>query len=246
MEEKIISMYAKGMTTGDIEAHLKELYDLDISDSTISRITDKIMPLVKEWQERPLQEIYAVVYMDAIHYHVRSEGRIVKRAVYIALGIDMDGKKDVLLLLQYCNDGDSWNMPVIFLQENPDNMMYLDYPNLESYKVEAKTENGTPFYRDTFFEEFLGKQHLTEKLSDMEGVWTDYVEYLDSISGATMDIQKQIEVFAQNRDKWATDIDFADEQYKFTLADLDMDGQVELLVSHSGAVSYTHLTLPTT
>ena len=83
MEEKIISMYAKGMTTGDIEAHLKELYDLDISDSTISRITDKIMPLVKEWQERPLQEIYAVVYMDAIHYHVRSEGCIVKCAVYM-------------------------------------------------------------------------------------------------------------------------------------------------------------------
>lgn len=152
--------------------------------------------------------------------------------------VNMDGKKDILLLLQYCNDGDSWNMPVIFLQENPDNMMYLDYPNLESYKVEAKTENGTPFYRDTFFEEFLGKQHLTEKLSDMEGVWTDYVEYLDSISGATMDIQKQIEVFAQNRDKWATDIDFADEQYKFTLADLDMDGQVELLVSHSGGTGF--------
>ena len=60
MEEKIISMYAKGMTTEDIEAHLKELYDLDISDSTISRITDKIMPLVKEWQERPLQAIEAV------------------------------------------------------------------------------------------------------------------------------------------------------------------------------------------
>ena len=96
MEEKIISMYAKGMTTGDIEAHLKELYDLDISDSTISRITDKIMPLVKEWQERPLQEIYAVVYMDAIHYHVRSEGQIVKKAVYIALGVNLDGKKDVL------------------------------------------------------------------------------------------------------------------------------------------------------
>lgn len=57
MEEKIISMYTKGMTTGDIEAHLRDLYDLDISDSTINRITDKIMPLVKEWQERPLQEI---------------------------------------------------------------------------------------------------------------------------------------------------------------------------------------------
>ena len=96
MEEKILSMYAKGMTTGDIESHMKELYDIDLSDSTISRITDKILPIVKEWQERPLEEVYAVVFMDAIHYHVRSEGRIVKRAVYIALGIDMDGKKDVL------------------------------------------------------------------------------------------------------------------------------------------------------
>ena len=106
----------------------------------------------------------------------------------------------------------------------------------KSGKLQSRSENRKwhSFYRDTFFEEFLGKQHLTEKLSDMEGVWTDYAEYLDSISGATMDIQKQIEVFAQNRDKWATDIDFADEQYKFTLADLDMDGQVELLVSHSG------------
>lgn len=96
MEEKIISMYAKGMTTNDIESHVRELYDIEISDSTISRITDKILPIVKEWQERPLEEIYAVVFMDAIHYHVRNEGRIVKRAVYIAIGIDMEGHKDVL------------------------------------------------------------------------------------------------------------------------------------------------------
>ena len=96
MEEKIISMYAKGMTTGDIESHMQELYGIDISDSTISRITDKILPIVKEWQERPLEDIYAVVFMDAIHFHVRSEGRIVKKAVYIAIGIDMSGRKDVL------------------------------------------------------------------------------------------------------------------------------------------------------
>ena len=89
-------MYAKGMTTGDIESHMRELYDLDISDSTISRITDKILPIVKEWQERPLEEIYVVVFMDDIHYHVRNEGRIVKSAVYIAIGIDMEGHKDVL------------------------------------------------------------------------------------------------------------------------------------------------------
>lgn len=96
MEEKIISMYAKGMTTADIESHMKGLYNIGISGSTISRITDKILPIVKEWQERPLEDIYAVVFMDAIHYHVRNEGRIVKRAAYIAIGIDMDGHKDVL------------------------------------------------------------------------------------------------------------------------------------------------------
>lgn len=96
MEEKILSMYAKGMTTGDIESHMRDLYGVDISDSTISRVTDKVLPIVKEWQERPLEEIYAVVFMDAIHYHVRHEGRIVKRAVYIAIGIDMNGHKDVL------------------------------------------------------------------------------------------------------------------------------------------------------
>lgn len=96
MEEKIISMYAKGMTTADIESHMRELYDLEISDSTVSRITDKILPIVKEWQERPLESVYAVVFMDAIHFHVRNEGQIVKRAVYIAIGIDMEGRKDVL------------------------------------------------------------------------------------------------------------------------------------------------------
>lgn len=96
IEQKIISMYAKGMSTCDIETHVKDLYGLEISDSTISRITDKIMPLVREWQSRPLEDIYAVVYLDAIHFHVRSEGRIIKKAVYIAIGINMEGFRDVL------------------------------------------------------------------------------------------------------------------------------------------------------
>ena len=87
IEEKILSMYAKGMTTGDIEAHIQNIYGVDVSDTTVSRITDKILPVAKEWQQRPL---------DAIHYHVRSEGHIVKKAVYIAIGIDLDGHKDVL------------------------------------------------------------------------------------------------------------------------------------------------------
>ena len=96
VEEKILSMYAKGMTTSDIETHIRDIYGLQISDTTISRITDKILPIAKEWQQRPLEPIYAVVFLDAIHYHVRSEGQIVKKAVYIAIGVNLDGKKDVL------------------------------------------------------------------------------------------------------------------------------------------------------
>ena len=96
IEEKILSMYAKGMTTADIEAHIRDIYGVEVSDTTVSRITDKILPTAKEWQQRPLESIYAVVFMDAIHFHVRSEGQIVKKAVYIAIGIDLDGKKDVL------------------------------------------------------------------------------------------------------------------------------------------------------
>lgn len=96
IEEKILSMYAKGMTTSDIEGHIRDIYGIEVSDTTISRVTDKILPVVKEWQMRPLESIYAVVFMDAIHFHVRSEGQIVKKAVYIAIGVKMDGIRDVL------------------------------------------------------------------------------------------------------------------------------------------------------
>ena len=89
-------MYAKGMTTSDIETHIQDIYGLECSNSTISRITDKILLVVREWQSRPLEEVYVVVFMDAIHFHVRSEGQIVKKAVYIAIGINMDGLKEVL------------------------------------------------------------------------------------------------------------------------------------------------------
>lgn len=96
VEAKIISMYAKGMTTADIRDHIRDIYGIEVSESTVSRITDKVLPEAKEWQQRPLESVYAVIFMDAIHYHVRSEGQVVKKAVYIAIGIDLSGRKDVL------------------------------------------------------------------------------------------------------------------------------------------------------
>ena len=96
LETKIIALYAKGMSDSDISDHIRDIYGVGVSESTISRVTDSVLPRMREWQQRPLESVYAVVFMDAIHYSVRSEGRFVKKAVYIAIGIDLEGKKDVL------------------------------------------------------------------------------------------------------------------------------------------------------
>lgn len=96
IEDKIISMYAKGMTTRDIQSHVQEFYGLDISASLVSQITDKIIDLAKEWHNRPLEQIYPIVFFDAIHYKVTWEGRVKNKAAYTCLGLDMTGKKDLL------------------------------------------------------------------------------------------------------------------------------------------------------
>jgi putative transposase len=96
LEEQIIALYSKGMTTRDIESHMNDLYGIEASPSLISRITDKIIPLALEWQSRPLDQIYPIVYLDAIHFKVKQENRIVSKAAYTVLGINMDGEKDIL------------------------------------------------------------------------------------------------------------------------------------------------------
>ena len=96
MEGQILSLYAKGMSSRDIEEHLNNLYGIDVSPSMISKITDKIIPEIRGWQSRQLEDVYPVVFMDAIHYSVRKEGIVVKKAVYLAIGIDREGRKEVM------------------------------------------------------------------------------------------------------------------------------------------------------
>jgi transposase-like protein len=97
LEKKIISMYAKGMTTRDISEHLSDLYlGADVSAKFISETTNKVLDLAKEWQSRSLDDVYPVVFFDAIHYKVRDQGKIVSKAVYVALAINLEGKRDVL------------------------------------------------------------------------------------------------------------------------------------------------------
>jgi putative transposase len=96
LEERTISLYAKGMTTRDIADHIADMYGVQVSDPMISTITDKVLPLINEWQHRPLEEMYCFLYLDGIVFKVRDNGKIINKAVYVALGIDKDGHKDVL------------------------------------------------------------------------------------------------------------------------------------------------------
>lgn len=96
IEDQVLSMYAKGMTTRDISAHLQSIYGVDASAEMISRMTDRILPIAEEWQNRPLAKKYAVVFMDAVHFNVRQDGRTVKKAVYVAIGTRLDGHREVL------------------------------------------------------------------------------------------------------------------------------------------------------
>lgn len=96
LEDKIIAMYAKGMSVRDIQETLKELYGVDVSPTTLSAITDKVWELVEAWQNRPLASIYPIIYLDAIHLKLRREGKVETTAVYTVLGVDLEGHRDVL------------------------------------------------------------------------------------------------------------------------------------------------------
>lgn len=96
IEDKIISMYAKGMTTRQISEQIEDIYGFEVSEGLVSDITDKLLPQIEEWQQRPLDEIYPVIFIDAIHFSVRDNGIIRKKAAYIILGINENGKKEVL------------------------------------------------------------------------------------------------------------------------------------------------------
>jgi putative transposase len=104
-DDKILSMYARGMTTREIQGHLQEMYGVEVSPTLISEVTDGVIEEVKAWQNRPLEPVYGVVYLDALYVKMRHEGRVDNRAVYVAIGIGLDGQKDVLGLWTSSNEG---------------------------------------------------------------------------------------------------------------------------------------------
>lgn len=104
IEEKVISLYARGMSTRDIHDQLQDIYGIELSAEMVSKITDRILPDIKEWQSRPLNPMYPFVFMDAIHYKIKEDGRIINRAAYVVLGVTLDGTKDILSITIGANE----------------------------------------------------------------------------------------------------------------------------------------------
>ena len=113
IENIIISMYAKGMSTNDIEEHIREIYDYDVSTATISRITDRITNDIIEWQNRSLEPVYLIVWMDGIVFKVRENSKVINKTMYIAVGLRTDGRKEVLGLWLGKNESSAFWMTVL-------------------------------------------------------------------------------------------------------------------------------------
>jgi putative transposase len=112
-DDKIVSMYARGMTTREIQGHLEEMYQVEVSPSLISEVTDAVMEDARAWQNRPLDAFYGVLFLDALYVKMRHEGRVENRAVYVALGINLEGRKDVLGLWTSATEGAKFWMNVL-------------------------------------------------------------------------------------------------------------------------------------
>ncbi len=117
-DDKIISMYSRGMTTREIEGHLKEIYGVEVSPTLISNVTEAVMEEVKTWQNRPLDEVYPILYMDALRVKVRDGGHIRNQAIYVAIAVNMQGNKEVLGLWAAQNEGAKFWLQVLTELQN--------------------------------------------------------------------------------------------------------------------------------
>lgn len=113
LEEKILGLYGLGMSYKDIQTHLNEMYGLAVSDGVLNSITDRVIPAIREWQSRPLERLYAIVWMDAIHFKIREDGKVITKAVYSVLGVNLNGQKEVLGLYLGQNESATFWLQVL-------------------------------------------------------------------------------------------------------------------------------------
>lgn len=135
LDRQIIALYARGGSYSDIRDHLSEMYDLDISPATISRVTDKILPLIQEWRSRALERVYPFVWLDAIHFKVRHEGRVISRAVYCIIGLNQEGYKELMGMYVGENEGARFWLQVLTDLQNRgvDDIFIASIDNLQGF-----------------------------------------------------------------------------------------------------------------
>jgi len=207
VEEKIVSMYAKGMTTRDIKSHMKDIYGINISSEMVSNITDKVIPLVKQWQERPLSSLYTIVYLDGVHFKVRDGGKIVSKCAYTVLGINKEGMKELLGIWIGENEGAKFWLAILNELKNrgvediliacidglkgfPEAIKAI-YPETEIQEcIVHQIRNTTKYIPHKDKKKFCQdlkkiyqapKEEMGHKeLQEMKNKWKQYVPYLES------------------------------------------------------------------
>jgi len=207
VEEKIISMYAKGMTTRDIHSHMNDIYGIRVSPDMISSITDKVIPLVKEWQSRPLSKVYAIIYLDGVHFKVRESGKIITKCAYVILGINQQGLKEILGIwvgetegakfwLQILNEIKNRGVEDILIAcidglKGFSDAIKTVYPSTEIQQcIVHQTRNTTKYIPHKHKKQFCAdlkniytasnEENAFEELKNMKIKWPQYAVYLES------------------------------------------------------------------
>lgn len=135
LDDKILGLYGLGMSYSDIQSHISEMYGVSLSDGVLNSITDRIIPMIREWQNRPLERVYAIVWMDAIHFKIREEGKVVTKAVYTVLGVNVMGKKEVLGLYLGQHESASYWLQVLtdLSQRGIEDILIASIDNLKGF-----------------------------------------------------------------------------------------------------------------
>lgn len=135
LDEKILSLYSRGMSYRDIRSQIEEIYGVQISDGTISSITDRVVPVIREWQSRPLERLYPIIWMDAMHFKIREDGSVRTKAIYTILGVDLEGKKEVLGLYQGEHESASFWLQVLndLSQRGVQDILIASIDNLKGF-----------------------------------------------------------------------------------------------------------------
>lgn len=178
IDQKIISMYAKGMTTRQISETIEDIYGFETSEEFISDVTDKILPQVEDWQNRPLDKVYPILYIDAIHYPVRDNGIIRKLAAYVILGITVEGEKEALTINVGDNESSKYWLSVLNELKNRgvrDILIICAY-GLSGIKEAIATALKTIYHAAT-------EEKAREALNRVNEKWTQTIRNWGSVYG---------------------------------------------------------------